>query len=640
MAQDETISIVRFDTGEAVTSIRDLKDNIKFLKDEIADLEIGSQDYQERLSELKVNQNALKDAMYATSATMEQVTEAATGAGESYNALVHRMAAMKEELRATDISTEAGAKRFAELAGQINETNEKLKVLDKMQGNYQRNVGNYKSALDGLGKSFASTAGSAKSLIAPIAGVATGLEALSATPVVGMLGLLAAALSKVISGMKTSEENTNSWRLALAAFQPIADAFTRSMQEVGAVVASLAQKFGDLLMRWGLLDAEAAKHRQAMEANVQAYRQTERTLLIANAQLEEEVAEARAKATDKEKYSIKERLDALEKAQWAERQIAKNNILLAENRVKMLKEESKITDNSIEANTMLAQAEADVIRARTAAANAERTILRQINALRKEAGMAAKQANNDIEDSDNEVVSNLAYDAQEIGEILEWLEKKREDYDRMISAGMGDILSSLDEQQAVFTDDLQTWLDTQLTAEFDAMMQEKDITQRRIDTYLQMAGAVSNIFGALADIYEANEEADEEAAGKAKALRTASAIVQTISGAVGAFMSTWTAPELPLTAKYVLAPLNASAVLAAGYAQVKAINSTKMGKSSGGVVQAPSVTTSVPQVRTITGQNEEERLNQMASNQRVYLVTSDVEAALSKRKVQVQETEF
>ena len=78
---EETITILRVDTGEAVTSVQDLKDNIKALKDVVAQAEIGSEEYQKALNELRVNQNALKDAMYATSASMEDV---AKSAGASY----------------------------------------------------------------------------------------------------------------------------------------------------------------------------------------------------------------------------------------------------------------------------------------------------------------------------------------------------------------------------------------------------------------------------------------------------------------------------------------------------------------------------------------------------------------------------
>ena len=138
---EEVITILKFDTD--VKSINDLRNNIKILKENLGDLEIGTQEYQDTLEELKVNQAALKDAMYATTASMDDLKNAATGTSESYNSLVHRMSSLKEELRATDVSTEQGKARFKELASEINNVNDKLKDMDALQGNFQRNVGNY-----------------------------------------------------------------------------------------------------------------------------------------------------------------------------------------------------------------------------------------------------------------------------------------------------------------------------------------------------------------------------------------------------------------------------------------------------------------------------------------------------------------
>ena len=142
-AKKDSIVVLDIQAEGAVKSIGDLKNNVKALKSELEGLEIGTDEYQSKLNELKVNQNALRDAMYATSSSMEDVTNAAFGQGESYNALVHRMAALKEAWRAVDTSTEQGKQQFKDLSVQINDVNDKLKAMDAGVGNYQRNVGNY-----------------------------------------------------------------------------------------------------------------------------------------------------------------------------------------------------------------------------------------------------------------------------------------------------------------------------------------------------------------------------------------------------------------------------------------------------------------------------------------------------------------
>jgi hypothetical protein len=57
-------------------------------------------------------------------------------------------------------------------------------------------------------------------------------------------------------------------------------------------------------------------------------------------------------------------------------------------------------------------------------------------------------------------------------------------------------------------------------------------------------------------------------------------------------------------------------------------------------VPAPAFSPSIQQTRSITGASEEDRLNRMASDSRVYLVYSDIEAAQTAQRVRVRETEF
>ena len=203
----------------------------------------------------------------------------------------------------------------------------------------------------------------------------------------------------------------------------------------------------------------------------------------------------------------------------------------------------------------------------------------------------------------------------------------------------------LAEYDAELTESIQAELDAQLDAEYDAMMREREINQQRIQTFVAFASAIGNLAGSLADIYETDADADEAAAQKAKSLKVAAAIINTIGGAVSAFTSTWGAAEIPLSAKMVLAPVNAAAVLAAGYAQVKQINAVKVGKggSSGASVSAPTMpafSTSIQQVRSVTGAAEEERLNQMAAKNRVYILASDLQAERDSTRVRVAETAF
>ena len=150
----------------------------------------------------------------------------------------------------------------------------------------------------------------------------------------------------------------------------------------------------------------------------------------------------------------------------------------------------------------------------------------------------------------------------------------------------------------------------------------------------------------VADAYEASAGDSEAAAERVKGIRIASATIDTIAGAVGAFMGItrdtggW---------GIALAAVQAAAILAAGFAQVQQIRNTDVsgGSSSSpssgslsAVVSAPTLNTDIPTVRNLTGASEEERLNRMAGDQRVYILSSDIEASQNSRRVQVRESTF
>lgn len=616
---DDEIYIIKVGTDEAVKSIADLRENIQAYKKSLQDLEIGSEDYNNTLRALQINQAALKDAMHATTgdaeqqaASMQDISKAAYGAGESYNALVRQMAMLDQEFRATE-----DVARRNELGKQINEINNRLKELDAERGKFQRLVGNYKSAMEGLGQAFVAVGGSAGKLIVPLNNIKKGFDALKAHPVIGTLGLLAAALSKVVSGMKTSEENTWAWNRALAAFKPIGDAFTRTLQNVGSQVADLAGKFVDLLYKWGLLDKQAGESRQALVDLERNAAERRRQLMVENVRLEADVAEAREKVQEKEKYTVQQRIDFLKQAQWAEEQIAKNNLQMAQDRLAILQKEASFSQNSIAVNDALAAAEADVERVRTEAARGQRMLQRELNTLERERQGDIKQTTGAV----REEMETIAALPATLTSTAQQMETAQEMMDRAV-------ISHIEKRMEAGQ------------KEHD---QEVALQKARIQAAFQYAAAVASIAGSLADIYEANGQADAKAAAKAKGLRIAETTISTISGAVSAYMNTIESIKIPAVA-IPLAVVNAATVLAAGFAQIKKIQSTKIpgaASSGGAVVQPPTVSApAVQQVRTITGASEEERLNRMASGQRVYILASDLQAERDSTRVRVAETSF
>ena len=396
--------ILKVGTGEAVKNVGELRENIKQLKAALNDQDLsnpeGMKKYNELLGELKINQNALKDAMYATTASWDDITNAATGAniafdqnnklvnmqGVSYNALVHEMADLKQAWRATTDEMERAA-----LGERINSVNDQLKSMDASVGNYQRNVGNYIGAVDHLTASFGSMGKGAQSVIAPIKGVTTGLKTLSATPAIAILGLLANVLQKVIEGLKSSEENTNSMTQAMAPFAAIGDTVTKVLQGLGGVLAKVVEGFGKLTSAiFGT--NEATKERLRLAKEEAALQEQERNNIIANAEAEREVARLRAEAADKTKYSASERIALLEQAGEQERLIAERSVQAAKMQYEIIKSRNALTQSNAEDLKKEAEAYAAVVNAETSYYNKVREINAGISEARNAEAKAASDA--------------------------------------------------------------------------------------------------------------------------------------------------------------------------------------------------------------------------------------------------------
>lgn len=534
---EETITILKVGTEEAVRSVNDLKDNIKVLKQNLGELEIGTDEYQTTLEELKVNQNALKDAMYATTTSMADVAAAATGASKSYNSLVHQMAALKEEWRATNDEA-----RRSELGSQIAELNQQLKDMDASVGNFSRNVGNYESGASvlverfdkfgGILKQMPPTLGSVKEQVGKVGET---MQLVGKQPILSIIGLLAPIIIKITGALKENQTAMDAVKRLMSSLDPIMKLFEKALEGIAKAVAKVADWLGRMIGK-------------VTERFTQAKEEAENLGDAVTEGIEEATPDA-VKAAEKMGEKMADAIEnKLMEIDW---------------------------DKVSAANTKRIEAEKKI----------------------REAAAKEQQELNDMVEADWEA-TNAEIDAY----FAEMWQKQQED-----------------------------------------LQKQRELAQAKIDSMYAVADATSSVLGSLASMYESDEESAEKNAGKIKALRIAEATINTISGAIGAYMSA--VSSIPAPYGVIVGAAQAASVTAAGIAQIAQMRKTKVGTSGtssapSAIVSAPMVETSVPSVRSVTSATEEERLNQMAKDQRVYLVTSDVEAALDDSKVRVEESSF
>lgn len=646
-AETETISVLDIRVEGAVKNVKDLKDNIRELKKQLNEFEgdlndpQAMEEYQDKLEQLKLNQNALKDAMHATTGSFQDVIEGAKGTTETYNSLVHTMADLKAELRNTDVSTKEGVKRFNDLAKQIDNVNTKLKNMDAAQGNYQRNVGNYSSALTGLADNFKSVAGGAASVVNPVKNVTAGFKTLSATPVIGILGLLANVLVQVTGALKSSEDNANRVTQAFSIFGGVGDAITKLMQGLGKAVAWVAEKFSAVYEAvFGL--SEAMEQRKEITEQTIALAQREREATMQNADAQREIAELQAKVNDRISYTLQERLGFLERANQLEEEISKREYENLKTQYNIIKAKNALTESSTEDLKKEADAYAAMVNAETAYYNAIRSNNAKISTLRKEAASESKKS---VQAMQEEVKEN-ALSLESILKDIEAVEKALDEERKTRLAEQAELDAMTLQQTADLTAEIDAYFDQIHQEELQRMEEERikaeETAQAKIDSLHAVANATYSIMGSIADLYEADTLNSAKNAAKVKALRIAQATIDTITGAVGALTSAAANPGgIP---GMIIGTANAAAITTAGVAQIAKIRSTNIPGASAGSssasISAPSVGTEIPRTRNVTSASEEVRLNQMASDQRVVLVMSDLEAKQGQIKVQTEESSF
>lgn len=653
---EETIQIIRIETGEAVRSVNDLRENVKILKERLGDLEIGTTEYQDTLDELKVNQAAVKDAMYATTASMDDLTKSATGTSNSYNSLVHRMASLKEELRATDVSTQQGKERFKELAAQINEVNDTLKDMDALQGNFQRNVGNYpglmktfSGSLDALDKGLKATAGG-------VGGLKEGFDALAVNPLFTILGIVVNLFVSLADALKEDETSMAAVNKAGVSLEPVFKFFKGILEKVVNIVADLIGKVSAFVQSNGLIpkiiDGVVGVGNAILKFVIAPFKGVVEAIKVFKEQGVRGLGNAAKAFANEMKTGIS----------------FKSNYQAGESIV------DAITAGIKDKKKDVSDAGKDVIKPLKDGIDME--LDKMIQDLDKEIDNMIQELDKKQEDA-NKIANSIAQGRLanldkaakhqlELNDILveDDREKAEKAYQIQLSANerrlaaleqfaqdaleRGDLDAYLEYQQEAA--DLEVEIETNALREKKRLREQdakdaKEKAKQQMEVMQSVASATSGILGSIADMYESDEKNSEKNANKIKGLRIASATIDTISGAIGAFMQAVQTIPPPMGA--IIGGIQAAAVTATGIAQIAKIKSTKVsGSASNSAPTAPAVTSApvrtidIQQVRSVTSASEEDRLNQMASDQRVVLVMSDLEVKQNQSRVQVAEASF
>lgn len=127
-----------------------IKSQMDGLKDSYSKGTIGIEEYQIQMAELKLRYNEVNAEIKTNQNIIRNHSAAVVAAKGSYDQMNQAMLELQKRYKALS-AEDRGNGVGDDIIRQAAELNEKLKEIDAKFGNYQRNVGNYASAFNGLG---------------------------------------------------------------------------------------------------------------------------------------------------------------------------------------------------------------------------------------------------------------------------------------------------------------------------------------------------------------------------------------------------------------------------------------------------------------------------------------------------------
>ena len=241
---DIDLSDVREEADKTGKTLKELRAEVKDLRSQLEDTEIGTDKFTSTLDELTKKQQELTNVTKTGVAAQK----------DSYNDLVNQMAILKKEWRATADEAERAA-----LGEQIGGINSKLKELDATLGNHQRNVGNYEEALSGvniqLGEQqnlFASSMDAVRGLMGSYQLIegsikAFGVDSEEATKAIQkMQGVM--AMTEGLKAIKEGVAGFKQLRVATQASTKAMGGFKKAL--IGTGIGALVVAVGTLIANW------------------------------------------------------------------------------------------------------------------------------------------------------------------------------------------------------------------------------------------------------------------------------------------------------------------------------------------------------------------------------------------------------
>lgn len=418
MGDTKTIVIdVKLLSSDAIKNIKDLNTQVDNYKQQLAAMAAQGQQNTDAYIRMTASMKEAQAAIRANQKVLVENIKQQKQNGDSINALRAQLKGLRSEYENMS-KAERDSAKGQDMLQHIHDLTAELKTLEEQQLDFSRNVGNYKSAIEGLpfGKVIAGfnqlSQGTGKLSVAfkngktVVASFGKQLLKLALNPFIATIGAIVAVFAKLVNEIKKNDDALTAMQRVMAALKPILDIINKGFALLVDVVAKAANAVAGFVTKIMSVIPGVKEFAQAEQDLVNAtddLEEAERQYTVNSAKRQSEISELRNKAAQSDKYTYAERKKFLEDALQLEQDELKEKQDIAQQKLDIAREEAaheigfahytkeaynKMND---EAKNKLAELEAAVINATTEFNNGTRRMQSSLAAFTKQEENEQKQ---------------------------------------------------------------------------------------------------------------------------------------------------------------------------------------------------------------------------------------------------------
>lgn len=432
MAETKTTKILEVvvDNDKAVSAIAEYNRLIdeqtqyqKDLTEQFKKGEMSQGDYYKAMAKSKEETKTYKRQVQELSKEVQNNIKMDTEKKGSLRALRAELSNVTKAYDAMSDEERKTAKGM-ELKQKIQVITAELKNSEQETGRFYRNVGNY---ANGFVEAFTRMGGSMGALQGPMNLVQSGFTAISATPLIAIIGALVALFQKISQNLNRSEEAVNALTVALTPLNGATRLLEGILNGLSKALAAVVNKMTEWADKLGIIRDAVMEEKQLALDNI-ALQKREREVAMQNADAQLKVSQLRAQAADKLNHSAEERVELLKQAIAEEEAIAARELEVAKERYRIQQEQAKLAPNTTEQNEELTDSYVEMRQAEQAYYDKTRELQGQIveatRQIRAEEEAASKARIKNTEKELTKVAEAAGATGDTLGKALDL--KKRE----------------------------------------------------------------------------------------------------------------------------------------------------------------------------------------------------------------------